>query len=207
MMKITNNTNAKSNSGVMFNSVSDSCALREHFFMRRGLELSASFGLLMAFQGPGDFIFDVAVIDEDVLDLGGVSGGEAIEFLGDVPDGGDHEVVGEHGGNGDEEAGDGGDQRAGHTGGHGGQAGLIGFGDAGEGFHDAPDGAEQADEGAAGDGGGEDDHAFFQGHGLGGGGFFEDYFDGFEGIGGDFGGGGSAGSSGGDAFDFHGVVL
>jgi hypothetical protein len=33
MMKITSSTNAKSSSGVMFNSVSDSCALCEHFFM------------------------------------------------------------------------------------------------------------------------------------------------------------------------------
>ena len=33
MMKITSNTNAKSSNGVMFNSVSDSCADLEHFFM------------------------------------------------------------------------------------------------------------------------------------------------------------------------------
>jgi len=34
MMKMTSNTNAKSRSGVIFSSVSDSWALREHFFMR-----------------------------------------------------------------------------------------------------------------------------------------------------------------------------
>jgi hypothetical protein len=33
-----------------------------------------------------------------VLDLVGEAGGEAVEFLGDAADGGDHEVVGEHGG-------------------------------------------------------------------------------------------------------------
>src|ERR1035437_9917208 len=129
MMKITSNTNARSSIGVMFNSVSDSCALCEHFFMERFLvsELRGS-GLFMAFQGAGDLVLNVAVVHVGVLNLVGVTRGKAVQFLRDVPDGRHHEVVAEHRRNRHEQAGDRGDQPRSHARRHRREAGGVRLG-------------------------------------------------------------------------------
>ena len=41
-------------------------------------------GWLMAFQGPGDLLLDVAVVHIGVFDLVGVTRGKAVQFLRDA---------------------------------------------------------------------------------------------------------------------------
>jgi len=58
-----------------------------------------------------------AVLHVLVLELAGELGGEIVQFDDHSADGGDEVIVPEHGGDGDEQAGDGGDQSGGHAGG------------------------------------------------------------------------------------------
>jgi hypothetical protein len=110
---------------------------------------------------------------------------ESVELMGDGADGRDHEVVGEHGGNGDQEANHRRDEGPGDARSHGGQARGVGPGDAGEGFHDAPDRAQKADERTSRHGGRENNHSFLEGESGGGGLLFEAGFNGLEGPHGD----------------------
>src|SRR5205085_12595648 len=79
---------------------------------------------------------------------GGVEAvGEAEEAGFDSVDAEAHAVVGDHRGDGGEQAESGGEQGFGDAGGDDREAGIVGSGDVGEAAHDPPYGAEQADEG------------------------------------------------------------
>ena len=152
----------------------------EHFFIGQPARRFRCFQ--RADDAPGqdlvrvpDFLGQRAVIHIDVFDLVGVAAGKPVQFLGDGADGGDHEVVGEHGRDGHEQAGDRGHQRGGHAGRHGGERGGLAFGDAGKGGHDAPDRAQQSDERSARHRRGQHNHALFQRHRLPAGGFFQNH--------------------------------
>lgn len=106
-----------------------------------------------------------AMIHVLVFEFRGEFGGEVIEADDDPAESGDEVIVAEHGGDGDEEAGDRGDEGGADTWGHGGEVCGAGGGDIAEGFHHAPDCAEETEEGGTADGGGEDDHLGFEGEG------------------------------------------